>query len=205
MDGEKQCSKRMQAAAVTNAKLLGRAAGAKGQRRGHRRPGAADLPLLPVIKAKSGRYSLVGLEQDDFIQEGLIGLFNAVKNYDPARGASFDTYARRCIHSRMVECLSASLAQKHLPLRDYLPIDSLEHAAGPDSDGDPLEVYLQQEEELLRRQKIKTLLSGLEQETLTLYLSGLSYEEMAQRLHCSTKAVDNALQRVRRKLRNSSR
>ena len=66
-------------------------------------------------------------------------------------------------------------------------------------------VYLQQEEELLRRQKIKTLLSGLEQETLTLYLSGLSYEEMAQRLHCSTKAVDNALQRVRRKLRNSSR
>lgn len=90
-------------------------------------------------------------------------------------------------------------------LRDYLPIDSLEHAAGPDSDGDPLEVYLQQEEELLRRQKIKTLLSGLEQETLTLYLSGLSYEEMAQRLHCSTKAVDNALQRVRRKLRNSSR
>lgn len=161
--------------------------------------------FLPVIKAKSGRYSLVGLEQDDFIQEGLIGLFNAVKNYDPARGASFDTYARRCIHSRMVECLSASLAQKHLPLRDYLPIDSLEHAAGPDSDGDPLEVYLQQEEELLRRQKIKTLLSGLEQETITLYLSGLSYEEMAQRLHCSTKAVDNALQRVRRKLRNSSR
>lgn len=61
--------------------------------------------FLPVIKAKSGRYSLVGLEQDDFIQEGLIGLFNAVKNYDPARGASFDTYARRCIHSRMVECL----------------------------------------------------------------------------------------------------
>ena len=57
----------------------------------------------------------------------------------------------------------------------------------------------------MRRQKIKTLLSGLEQETLTLYLSGLSYEEMAQRLHCSTKAVDNALQRVRRKLRNSSR
>lgn len=76
--------------------------------------------FLPVIKAKSGRYSLVGLEQDDFIQEGLIGLFNAVKNYDPARGASFDTYARRCIHSGMVECLSASLAQKH-PAAARLP------------------------------------------------------------------------------------
>ena len=84
-------------------------------------------------------------------------------------------------------------------------VDRILAATGPDSGGDPLEVYLQQEEELLRRQKIKTLLSGLEQETLTLYLSGLSYEEMAQRLHCSTKAVDNALQRVRRKLRNSSR
>lgn len=160
--------------------------------------------FLPLIKAKSSRYSLVGLEQDDLIQEGLIGLFNAVKNYDPARGASFDTYARRCIHSRMVECLSSFLAQKHLPLRNYLPIDSLEQAAGPDGEGDPLEAYLQQEEERLREQKIKTLLSGLEQETLTLYLSGLSYEEMAQRLHCSTKAVDNALQRVRRKLRNST-
>ena len=64
--------------------------------------------FLPVIKAKSGRYSLVGLEQDDFIQEGLIGLFNAVKNYDPARGASFDTYARRCIHSRMAGVLPAA-------------------------------------------------------------------------------------------------
>ncbi len=161
--------------------------------------------FLPVIKAKSSRYSLVGLDQDDFIQEGLIGLLDAVKNYDFQRGASFQTYARRCIHSRLVDCLSTFLAQKHLPLNNYLPIDSLKDTTQPEGDGgNPLDAYLQQEEQMLRRQKIKTLLSGLEQETLTLYLSGLSYEQMAQRLHCSTKAVDNALQRVRRKLRNSN-
>ena len=85
------------------------------------------------------------------------------------------------------------------------PIDELNHqeeqtAAG---DNDPLEVYLRREEQQLRAQKIKTLLSGLEQETLTLYLSGHSYDEIAKLLHCTTKAVDNALQRVRRKLRDS--
>ena len=98
------------------------------------------------------------------------------------------------------------LEQKHLPLNNYLPIDSAQVLAElSDRDGDPLEAYLKQEEEQLRRQKIKTLLSGLEQETLTVYLNGLSYEEMAQQLGCATKAVDNALQRVRRKLRDSTR
>ena len=70
-------------------------------------------------------------------------------------------------------------------------------------ESDPLEMYLRREEAQIRQEKIKTLLSGLEQETLTLYLSGHSYEEMAKLLHCTTKAVDNALQRVRRKLRDS--
>ena len=98
------------------------------------------------------------------------------------------------------------LEQKHLPLNNYLPLDSAQALAElSDRNGDPLEAYLKQEEEQLRRQKIKTLLSGLEQETLTLYLNGLSYEEMAQQLGCSTKAVDNALQRVRRKLQGSTR
>lgn len=85
MDGEKQCSKRMQAAAGTNAKTA-RTSSWRKKAKGGDTDALAQLisHFLPVIKAKSGRYSLVGLEQDDFIQEGLIGLFNAVKNYDPA-------------------------------------------------------------------------------------------------------------------------
>lgn len=162
--------------------------------------------FLPDIRAKAGRYTLVGLEQEDLVQEGLIGLLRAVKSYDSTRKASFATFASRCILFRMLGTVHLFLEQKHLPLSNYLPIDSLQQVAGlSDHSADPLEVYLKQEEEQLRRQKIKTLLSGLEQETLTLYLSGLSYEEMAQQLGCSAKAVDNALQRVRRKLRDSTR
>lgn len=162
--------------------------------------------FLPFIKNKAIRYSFVGLEQDDFIQEGLIGLFTAVKSYDSKRNASFKTYANLCIHSKMSSSLTDLLRQKHLPLNNYLSIDSLSisHESTISlEECDPLEVYLRQEEKQIRQEKIKTLLSGLEQETLTLYLSGHSYEEMAKLLHCTTKAVDNALQRVRRKLRDS--
>lgn len=162
--------------------------------------------FLPDIRAKASRYTPVGLEQEDLIQEGLIGLLQAVKGYDSTRNASFATFASRCILFRILGTVRLFLEQKHLPLNNYLPIDSAQVLAElSDRDGDPLEAYLKQEEEQLRRQKIKTLLSGLEQETLTLYLNGLSYEEMAQQLGCSTKAVDNALQRVRRKLRGSTR
>ena len=162
--------------------------------------------FLPLIKNRAARYSFVGLEQDDFVQEGLIGLFTAVKNYDAGRSASFRTYANLCIYSRMVSCLNDLLSKKHLPLNDYLPIDSLNTSNQEilsQGESDPLEMYLRREEAQIRQEKIKTLLSGLEQETLTLYLSGHSYEEMAKLLHCTTKAVDNALQRVRRKLRDS--
>lgn len=162
--------------------------------------------FLPGIRAKASRYTPVGLEQEDLIQEGLIGLLQAVKGYDSTRNASFATFASRCILFRILGTVRLFLEQKHLPLNNYLPIDSAQVLAElSDRDGDPLEAYLKQEEEQLRRQKIKTLLSGLEQETLTLYLNGLSYEEMAQQLGCATKAVDNALQRVRRKLRDSTR
>ena len=74
--------------------------------------------FLPLIKNRAARYSFVGLEQDDFVQEGLIGLFTAVKNYDVGRSASFRTYANLCIHSRMVSCLNDLLSKKHLPLND---------------------------------------------------------------------------------------
>ena len=162
--------------------------------------------FLPDIRAKASRYTPVGLEQEDLIQEGLIGLLQAVKGYDSTRNASFATFASRCILFRILGTVRLFLEQKHLPLNNYLPIDSAQVLAElSDRDGDPLEAYLKQEEEQLRPQKIKTLLSGLEQETLTLYLNGLSYEEMAQQLGCATKAVDNALQRVRRKLRDSTR
>ena len=150
-----------------------------------------------VLSARSG-------DTDALAQ--LIVRFLPVKSYDSTRKASFATFASRCILFRMLGTIRLFLEQKHLPLNNYLPLDSAQALAElSDRNGDPLEAYLKQEEEQLRRQKIKTLLSGLEQETLTLYLNGLSYEEMAQQLGCSTKAVDNALQRVRRKLRGSTR
>ena len=125
--------------------------------------------FLPLIKNRAARYSFVGLEQDDFVQEGLIGLFTAVKNYDAGRSASFRTYANLCIHSRMVSCLNDLLSKKHLPLNDYLPIDSLNTSHQEilsQGESDPLEMYLRREEAQIRQEKIKTLLSGLEQAIL---------------------------------------
>lgn len=157
---------------------------------------------LPNIRQKAGSYTNSSADRDDLIQEGLIGLLNAVNTYNSDKGASFKTYCYVCVQNKMLTELERRKSSKQQALQNYLPLEDLTPAVNGDGE-DPFSIVAAQEDHDQRMAKAKTLLSDLEQETLSLYLSGLSYEEMAAQLKLSTKAIDNALQRVRRKLREA--
>lgn len=156
---------------------------------------------LPLIRRKAGGYTTSPADRDDLIQEGLIGLLNAVKTFSVAKGAGFKTYCYVCVQNRMLTELEKRFSNKQQALQNYVPLEELDSSVGSGEIDDPFRIVAAQESHDLLMEKAKTLLSGLEQETLSLYLSGHSYEEMARQLNLTTKAVDNALQRVRRKLR----
>lgn len=159
---------------------------------------------LPIIRYKASGLFGPGLEQDDLIQEGLIGLLKAIRGYDENREASFVTFANLCIMGRMQSAVRAALSPKHSPLRDYMSISPQEgepKLSIPAQDSPESYIIGKEDTEALRR-KLETLLSLFEQDTLRLYFQGHSYREISNLLHSSPKAVDNALQRVRRKLRS---
>ena len=157
---------------------------------------------LPNIRQKVSSYSTSEADRDDLIQEGLIGLLNAVNTYNNDKGASFKTYCHVCVRNKILTELERRFNSKQQALQNYLPLEDWEPAAFGDGE-DPFSIIVAQEDHDQLMAKAKTILSALEQETLSLYLSGHSYEEMATQLNLSTKAIDNALQRVRRKLRES--
>lgn len=155
---------------------------------------------LPMIRRRASRYYLPGMDAEDVVQEGLIGLLKAIRLYD-GRQSAFPVFASVCVGSTMATAAKAALSQKSRPLSDYSSLDelagsSLEHLMSPEEEI----IVAEQMEELYG--KIHALLSSFEQQALTLYLSGHSYSEISQLLRTSSKAVDNALQRVRRKLRS---
>ncbi len=159
---------------------------------------------LPLVRHKARGLYGPGLEQDDLVQEGLIGLLKAIRGYDAGREAGFATFATLCITGRMMSAVRAALSPKHSPLRDYMsisPQEGEEKLLIPAQD-DPESYIIGKEDTEALRRKIATLLSLFEQDTLRLYFQGHSYREISKLLHSSPKAVDNALQRVRRKLRS---
>ncbi len=154
----------------------------------------------PAIRQKAGSYTTDPADRDDLIQEGLIGLLNAVNAYNEEKGASFKTYCYVCVQNKMLSELERRSSGKQQAMQNYLPLDEVDQTDLHDGE-DPFQIVAAREDRELLMAKAKTLLSGLEQETFLLYLSGLSYEEMAAQLNLPIKTVDNALQRVRRKLR----
>lgn len=159
------------------------------------------LRIMPMIRRKAGQYHLPGMDCEDIIQEGLVGLLKAIRLYDPAM-SGFSTFASLCVSSHMATAAKAALSQKSRPLRDYAPLDHPTVSFGEPMPGPEDQAILSEQVEELQR-KIANLLSGFEQDILRLYLSGLSYVQIAQLQHTTAKAVDNALQRVRRKLRSA--
>ena len=163
------------------------------------------------VRLKASSYFLVGGGSDDLIQEGLIGLYKAVRDFSPEL-SSFRSFAELCVTRQIITAIKTATRFKHAPLNTYV---SFSHTpAGQESDGDctlgdalpgpsvddPSVCVISTEELQSLVFTLGTGLSKLEADALKLYLEGESYEEMAERLGCDTKTIDNALQRVKRKV-----
>ena len=158
------------------------------------------LSLLPLIGGKVSRLApQLRSERDDLLQEGAIGLMDAVAHYDSANGTPFQAYASVCIEHRILSALRAQGRQKNLPLNESVPLDDLESSAAFSS-ADPENIFFGRERLQHVLHAVRTRLSPLERQVLEDYLGGRSYREVASHLGLTEKSVDNALQRIRRKL-----
>jgi RNA polymerase sporulation-specific sigma factor len=171
----------------------------------------------PFVRLKASAYFLVGGANDDLIQEGLIGLYKAVRDFRPDKETSFRSFAELCVTRQIITAIKTATRFKHSPLNTYV---SFSHTpAGQDPDGDctlgdalpgshvhdPAVSVISSEELQSLVGCLGTTLSPLESDALRLYLEGCSYEAMAAELGCDTKTIDNALQRVKRKILNHQR
>ncbi|MDP4120819.1 MAG: sigma-70 family RNA polymerase sigma factor [Bacillota bacterium] len=155
-----------------------------------------------LIRKKTSDFHVEGFESDDLMQEGLMGLLSAAKSYDPNSPTKFSTYAAVCIERRLLTVCRGAQRQKHIPLNRSLSLNDSIVIDTIDLSSDPMEKILINEatEDLLQR--VKKTFSVMESKVFSDYLSGLSYSEIAKKLAVSEKSVDNALQRIRKKLKN---
>ena len=163
------------------------------------------------VRLKASSYFLAGGDADDLIQEGLVGLYKAVRDYRSDRESSFRNFAELCITRQIITAVKTATRNKHTPLNQYVSFSSTPAAssdseptldeiiAGP-SVNDPVNQVISSEELRSLVACLSTALSPLESRVLSLYLDGWSYEQVGERLDCDTKTVDNALQRVKRKV-----
>jgi len=163
------------------------------------------------VRLKASSYFLLGGDSDDLVQEGLLGLYKAVRDYRTDRESSFRNFAELCITRQIITAVKTASRNKHAPLNQYVSFGQTPAAAG-DSDTtleellpgpttfDPANQVIATEELRSLVACLSSVLSELESRVLSLYLDGYSYETIAERLECDTKTVDNALQRVKRKV-----
>lgn len=165
------------------------------------------LRYTKLVKACARQFFIVGGESEDLIQEGMLGLMKAVREFSPNRDASFKTYAEVCIRNRLISAVRTATRDKHLPLNSSVPLQP------PFFDGERTENIsgastweMNPEELLIGRERVRELesalsgrLSGFEAKVLALYFQGCSYSEIAIHLDRDLKSVDNAVQRIRRK------
>ena len=145
---------------------------------------------------------LMGGDSDDLIQEGMLGLFKAIRDYRPEKSDSFESFAGLCISRQLYSAIQAAGRLKHAPLNSYVELSpELGEAVGGLKEKSPEELVIDQENMQSLRSEILKVATPLEQEILNAYLNGQSYTEIAQRLNKEPKSIDNALQRIRRKLK----
>ena len=162
------------------------------------------------VRAKARTYFLLGGDKEDLIQEGMIGMYKAIRDYRPDKLSSFRAFAELCITRQIITAIKTATRQKHIPLNSYVSLNKPIY--DEDSDRtlldvitgtkitDPEELIISQEEFDNIEEKMGELLSSLELRVLMYYLEGKSYQEIAEDLGRHVKSIDNALQRVKRKL-----
>ena len=162
-----------------------------------------------VVNIKVSKYFIIGAEKEDIVQEGLIGLYKAIKNFDPEKENSFKTFANLCIERQLITAIKTSNRQKHMPLNSYL---SLNMSAYEDEETetvidvfdsslteDPLETLTKKEYYIAIENAIDKSLSDFEKKVLNRFANGESYIQIANRLNAPVKSIDNAIQRIRKK------
>jgi RNA polymerase sporulation-specific sigma factor len=162
------------------------------------------------VKAKARSYFLIGADREDIIQEGMIGLYKAIRDFRSDRLTSFKAFAELCITRQIITAIKTATRQKHIPLNSYVSLNrpiydedsdrTLLDIMPSDQVLDPEEVVISAEEIGRMEEQITEILSELEWQVLNCYLDGKSYVEIADELQRHVKSVDNALQRVKRKL-----
>ena len=162
------------------------------------------------IRVRARSYFLVGADREDIIQEGLIGLYKAIRDYSPDKNTSFRSFAELCVTRQIITAIKAATRQKHIPLNSYVSLNrpvymeeperTLIDVLGAAQMSDPEETLISRETYESMEEQLVSSLSPLERSVLTLYLEGRSYVEIAELLGRSSKAIDNALQRVKHKL-----
>lgn len=166
-----------------------------------------------LVRVLSRPLFLIDGDKDDLVQEGMIGLYKAVNGYDQTTGTSFETFATHCINRQMYSAIKKSNRQKNIPLNSYISIYSQVGKEGQESDNlflidqsleavqqNPEEIIIGQENANSIQRRLYSRLSELERQVLDLFLQGISYQEIATRMGKTPKAIDNALQRIKRKL-----
>ncbi len=149
-----------------------------------------------LVYSKTKTLYLIGADKEDLVQEGMIGLYKAILNFKKERGVTFYSFAELCISRQMYSAIKRSNTKKNQPLNDYLSMDTLTSAINPS----PEETFIDKETIARMKQQLSTLLSPLEQQVLQLYLKEMNYIQIAKVLRKKPKTVDNALQRIKRKL-----
>ena len=165
-----------------------------------------------LVNSKVNKYFIIGAEREDIIQEGLIGLYKAIKDFDNTKQNSFKSFANLCVERQLITAIKSSNRQKHIPLNSYL---SLNMAAYENEDGnnqtqivdvlnnniveDPLETITKKEYMSSVENIIDTSLSSFEKKVLNRYIKGESYVTIAEKLDTPVKSIDNAIQRIRKK------
>ena len=162
------------------------------------------------VKAKAKSYFLIGADKEDIYQEGMIGLYKAIRDYKPERSTSFKAFAEICITRQIITAIKTATRQKHIPLNTYISLNKPIYEEESEKTlldvltglkvSDPEELLISKEQMQYIEDKITKVLSGLELEVLNSYLDGKSYQEIACDLERHSKSIDNALQRVKRKL-----
>ena len=166
-----------------------------------------------LVNMKVGKYFMIGSEREDIVQEGLIGLYKAIKSYSADKQNSFKTFANMCIERQLITAIKSSNRQKHMPLNSYLSLNASAYENDEETSlldtynshqiEDPLETITKQEYYKSVETAIDKSLSTFEKQVLNRYIKGDSYIQIAEKLDAPVKSIDNAIQRIRKKATNS--
>ncbi len=162
-----------------------------------------------LVNMKVGKYYIVGAEKEDIVQEGMIGLYKAIKNFEPDKQASFKSFANMCIERQLITAIKSSNRQKHIPLNSYLSLNTSAYENEEDTElidifdsnttEDPLDTITKKEYYKTVEDTIDKSLSKFEKQVLEKYIQGESYVDIANKLDAPVKSIDNAIQRIRKK------